>query len=299
MGTLTRFAPSPTGYLHLGHAYSAILASQNVNNREENFLLRIEDIDLHRCKPKFENSIYEDLNWLNIRWKKPVRRQSEHFEDYQKALDKLNEQGLIYPCFCTRSEIRNEIKQSNTAPHSRRRSIYPGTCKTLSLAAIKEKNKRDIPYVLRLNMHRAKKQLKNLHWDEHGQGVIQVNKESFGDVVLARKNVPTSYHLATTIDDHLQNVTLVVRGKDLFDSTHIHRTLQHLLDLATPKYQHHNLLYDDSGKRLAKRNKSVTLRELRNTGVSPFQLRNSLKEENIHRFNSDVLLEELRKRKKK
>ena len=111
MDTLTRFAPSPTGYLHLGHAYSAILASQNVENREENFLLRIEDIDLHRCKPKFENGIYEDLNWLNIRWKKPVRRQSEHFEDYQKALDQLNEQGLIYPCFCTRSEIRNEIKK--------------------------------------------------------------------------------------------------------------------------------------------------------------------------------------------
>jgi glutamyl-Q tRNA(Asp) synthetase len=281
---VTRFAPSPTGYLHLGHAFSALFAERIARESGGKFLLRIEDTDPTRCKPEFESAIYEDLNWLGLKWETPVRRQSDHFADYAVALRKLDEAGLVYPCFCTRAEIAAEIAVSVAAPHGVDGPIYPGTCRSLSKATVEERARAGTPNAQRLNLDKALRLLggRALHFVESGEGAnektgtITAAPELFGDFVLARKDTPTSYHLAVVHDDALQGVTLVTRGKDIFPATSIQRLLQELLGLPTPEYRHHRLLTDESGKRFAKRDKSVTLRELRAGGVTASEIRTRL-----------------------
>ncbi len=271
MTTVTRFAPSPTGHLHLGHAFAALFARRAA--RDGRFLLRIEDIDLGRCRPEFEAAILEDLAWLELDWERPVRRQSEHFGDYQAALDRLRGQGLLYPCFCTRKEIQAEIARAGHAPHGPDGPIYPGLCRDLSTREREERIASGHAYALRLDMATAMRRVSALDWHDRERGRVAADPGVFGDVVLARKDVPTSYHLAVTVDDALQAVTLVTRGEDLFDATHVHRLLQALLELPTPDYQHHPLLLDAVGRRFAKRDRSVTIRSLREAGHGPAEVR--------------------------
>jgi glutamyl-Q tRNA(Asp) synthetase len=268
---VTRFAPSPTGYMHLGHVRSAWEgwhAARAVGGR---FLLRIEDIDRGRCRPEFDAAIREDLTWLGLGWVGEVRRQSEHFADYQSALSRLEAEGLLYPCFCTRKEIQAEIARAGGAPQGEDGPIYPGTCKRLSPADRSQRMADDADYALRLDVDAALARAGMLDWNEDGQRII-ADPATLGDVVLARKDVPTSYHLAVTVDDALQGVTLVTRGVDLFASTHIHRLLQALLGLPTPAYRHHSLLTDATGRRLAKRDRALTIRAMREAGMSPAQV---------------------------
>ncbi|PHS78535.1 MAG: tRNA glutamyl-Q(34) synthetase GluQRS [Rhodospirillaceae bacterium] len=263
----TRFAPSPTGLLHIGHAYAALFAAKMARENGGDFVLRIEDIDTGRCRPAFEAAIYEDLAWLGLEWQSPVRRQSEHLADYQAALDKLDGLGLLYPCFCTRKDILAEIETANGAPHLAATGpdgpLYPGTCRNLSTDERAKRIADGTPFALRLNMGLAQKSGPQLHWMDGVKGKILATPEIFGDVILARKDTPTSYHLAVTVDDHIQNIALITRGTDLFMATHIHRLLQSLLDLNTPHYHHHGLITDADGQRLAKRNKARTLRTIR------------------------------------
>lgn len=269
---VTRFAPSPTGRLHLGHAYSALFAARNAGAGGR-FLLRIEDIDLGRCRPEFEEGIHADLAWLGLKWNIPVRRQSDHFDDYHAALQKLDEMGLIYPCFCTRKDIQHEVEQAGRAPHGPDGVLYPGICRALSpdeRAALASAGE---PHALRLNMSRAMEAVGLLTFEDRERGKITVDGQSCGDVVLARKDVPTSYHLAVTLDDAIQGVTLVTRGEDLLHATHIHRILRALLDLPEPEYLHHGLLAGEDGKRLAKRDQSLTIKSLRENGRSPAEVR--------------------------
>ncbi len=270
---VTRFAPSPTGYLHLGHAYSALDAWRAARAAGGRFLLRIEDIDLGRCREEFVAAILEDLAWLGLEWDGAVRRQSEHFADYRAALDKLAGAGLIYPCFCTRKAIAAEIARAGAAPQGEEDALYPGTCRDLSAQERARRIAAGESFALRLDVARAVAQTGPLGWDDDARGRIDAGPETLGDVVLARKDVPTSYHLAVAVDDALQGVTLVTRGADLFAATHIHRLLQALLGLPTPRYRHHRLLTDASGKRLAKRDQALTLRALRAAGRTPEEVR--------------------------
>ena len=267
--TVTRFAPSPTGRLHLGHAYSAWIAWGQAAADGGRFLLRIEDIDQGRCRPEFENGIVEDLRWLGLSWETPVRRQSDHLEDYAKALSRLTEQGLIYPCFCTRKDIAAEIAAAGHAPHGPDGPLYPGTCRALDPARAEDRMAAGEAYALRLKTDAAAAMAGPLAWVDLDQGEQIARPELFGDVVLARKDTPTSYHLSVTTDDHIQGVTCVTRGQDLFEATHIHRLLQALLGLDTPVYRHHGLLAGPDGKRLAKRNKAETIESLRAGGHTP------------------------------
>jgi len=269
MSETTRFAPSPTGPLHLGHAYSALFAAEAARRSGGRFFLRIEDIDRTRCRAEFTDAIIDDLSWLGLAWERPVRHQSAHMDDYAVALDQLQQRGLLYPCFCTRRDIKAEIEAAGHAPHGPDGPHYPGTCRNRSGAEQTERIEQGQEFALRLNMAEAVLQTGRLTWVDSGKGVVIATPEIFGDVVLARKDVPTSYHLAVTADDHRQNVTLVTRGEDLFQATHIHRMLQSLLDLNTPAYHHHHLLTDADGKRYAKRDKALTLRHLRDSGKSP------------------------------
>lgn len=266
--TVTRFAPSPSGYLHLGHAYSALLAYEEAQQQEGVFLLRIEDIDTTRCKPEFVDAIYDDLRWLGMEWPEPVLRQSEHFERYDQFLHVLEEGDLVYPCFCTRKEIQAEIAKSPSAPHGPDGVLYPGTCKHLSHQERQEKIEQGLPHAWRLHMDKAAHMTGPLTFKDRIKGVLPVEPESCGDVVLARKDVPTSYHLSVVVDDALQFVSLITRGEDLLHATHIHRILQTLLGFPEPDYHHHPLLVDETGKRFAKRDKALTLRELRESGES-------------------------------
>jgi glutamyl-Q tRNA(Asp) synthetase len=270
---VTRFAPSPTGYLHLGHAYSALDAWRTAREAGGKFLLRIEDIDRTRCKPEFTDAILEDLAWLGLDWDGEVRKQSEHFTDYEAALDTLDVAGLIYPCFCTRAAIAAEIARAGGAPQGEEGPIYPGTCRDLTTEERLRRIASGEGFALRLDVARALARTGPLEWEEEGEGIIRADPELLGDVVLARKDTPTSYHLAVTLDDALQGVTLVTRGADLFTATHIHRLLQALLDWTTPRYRHHRLLTDASGKRFAKRDKALTLRALRESGKTPAEIR--------------------------
>jgi glutamyl-Q tRNA(Asp) synthetase len=269
----TRFAPSPTGRLHLGHAYAALFAARAAREAGGRFLLRIEDIDATRCRPEFETAIYEDLAWLGLGWPKPVRRQSEHMADYTAALDQLKAQDLIYPCFCTRAEIRAEIARAGAAPHGSEGPLYPGTCRNLDTARRAARVAEDTPYALRLDVAKALARTGPLTWHDRERGTIAADPLLHGDVVLARKETPTSYHLSVTLDDHLQGVTMVTRGTDLFDATHIHRLLQALLGLATPDYHHHRLIEGPRGERLAKRAGAPTLASLREAGRAPTEVR--------------------------
>ena len=264
---VTRFAPSPTGLLHLGHAYAALFAAQ----AGERFLLRIEDIDATRARPEFEAAIFEDLHWLGLTWETPVRRQSDHFADYRAALERLDGMELTYPCFCT----RREIAASLSAPQGPEGPVYPGTCRHLVAGLRRERIARGDAYALRLDMARAAAMAGQLTMREHG-ATTQATPEVFGDIVIARKETPASYHLAVTVDDALQGVTLVTRGEDLLTASYVHRLLQTLLDLPEPEYRHHKLLTGPDGKRLAKRGGAESLRDLRERGVSPDDLRREL-----------------------
>ena len=276
MKTLTRFAPSPTGYLHLGHAASAWFAWDQGGQDAGNFILRVEDIDQTRCRPEFETALYEDLSWLGLGWITPVRRQSDHFQDYKKSLQRLEDMGLIYPCFCTRKEIEEEIARAPSAPHAGEIGLYPGTCKALSPSERADKIAAGLPYALRLDTENALGMTGALRWFDRTAGWQEARPDLLGDVVLARKDTPASYHLCVTHDDALQGITLIARGEDLFTSTHIHRLLQELLNYPVPEYHHHRLLTDKAGRRFAKRDKSLTLREIRARGFSATQLRSMI-----------------------
>ena len=265
---VTRFAPSPTGYLHLGHAYAALRA----RDAGEHFLLRIEDIDRARCRPEFEAAIFEDLAWLGLDWEKPVLRQTERTFAYREAMRRLTERGLVYPCFCTRKDIADEIARAGAAPHGAEGPLYPGICRDLPDAVRRERIASGIPYALRLDAAKAAAITAPLSFQEHGEK-IAVDPVSLGDIVLARKEMPAAYHLAVVIDDAFQGVTLVTRGEDLLPATHAQRLLQALLGLPEPAYAHHKLILDAQGRKFSKRDSSATLRELRANGVTPAEIR--------------------------
>jgi glutamyl-Q tRNA(Asp) synthetase len=276
--TVTRFAPSPTGLIHLGSAYSALFAEREARKTEGRFLLRIEDIDQTRCRPEFTAAIFEDLAWVGLRWEEPVRRQSEHFADYRAALARLQAMELVYPCFCTRTEIMAEIAAAGGAPHladshAAEGPLYPGTCRRLSAYERAARLELGDDHALRLDVAKASTRAGPLVWRDRGRGEQPARPELLGDVVLARKDTPASYHLAVTHDDHLQGVSLVTRGEDLFVATHTHRLLQALLGYATPEYLHHKLLLGPDGRRFAKRDRSLTLRALREAGRTPAEVR--------------------------
>lgn len=261
----TRFAPSPTGYLHLGSAASALHGWQAARDAGGKFLLRIEDIDTIRCRPEYALAIQEDLHWLGLDWDGPVRVQSEHFPAYRAAIDRLGARGLLYPCFCTRAEIAGAPHGPDDMP------LYPGTCRGLSIAERAERIAIGEAHSLRLNMMAANRP--GLSFYERGKGRIACHPEYFGDVVLARKDTPASYHLCVTHDDARQGVTLVTRGVDLFEMTDLHVLLQALFDWPTPEYAHHPLLVATDGKRLAKRDLAFTLRAMRDAGMPPAEVR--------------------------
>lgn len=260
---MSRFAPSPTGNLHLGHAYSAWLG-RHIADR---WFLRFEDIDTTRCRPDFMTAAMEDLAWLGLQWDGPVRRQSAHFSDYAKILATLQAQGLVYPCFCTRAEIMQALSAPHAAP-----AIYPGTCRHLHADARARRIEAGQPYALRLDTDRAHARVQALKFFDDGVGWVTAAPQRLGDVVLARKDTPSSYHLCVVHDDALQGVTHVVRGEDLREATHIQVLLQKLLGYETPAYIHHKLLHGPDGKRLAKRDKAETLRSLRQNGATPADL---------------------------
>jgi glutamyl-Q tRNA(Asp) synthetase len=278
-----RFAPSPNGYLHLGHAYSALLNFDLARRSGGRFLLRIEDIDATRCRPEFEAAIYEDLAWLGIAWETPVRRQSEHFASYREAIDRLSASGLVYPAFESRAEIARLVAERGiVAPWPRDPDgapLYPGAAKSLSAAERDRLVGQGIPYALRLDMAAAIASTGDLAWHELGEGpggetgIVTARPAAWGDVILARKETPTSYHLSVVVDDALQGVTDVVRGGDLFWSTSVHRVLQQLLGFRQPKYRHHRIIEDISGHKLSKSTQATALRELRAQGATPATIR--------------------------
>ncbi|MBL9182908.1 MAG: tRNA glutamyl-Q(34) synthetase GluQRS [Verrucomicrobiaceae bacterium] len=272
MPETTRFAPSPTGWLHLGHAFAALFADREADGGR--FLIRLEDIDATRARPEYEEAIFEDLAWLGLSWEKPVRRQSDHFDDYRSALGQLEAKGLLYPCFCTRREIQDEIARAGNAPQGPDGPLYPGTCLHLDAAERQQRLANGAAYALRLDVMKALQFLEApLTFTELSRGEITADPAIFGDVVLARKETPASYHLAVVVDDALQGITLVTRGEDLLPATHLHRLLQHLLGLPVPRWHHHRLITDESGKRLAKRDDARSLRSLREAGWTPERVR--------------------------
>ncbi|MBL8634265.1 MAG: tRNA glutamyl-Q(34) synthetase GluQRS [Myxococcales bacterium] len=278
---VTRFAPSPTGFLHLGHAYSARMGFDAARAEHGRFLVRIEDIDRTRCRPLFVDAILSDLQFLGLSWDGEVRRQSEHLADYERALAQLDELGVLYPCFCTRAEIAEEIAAAQSAPQQEPGSDspprYPGRCKRLDPALVAKRISDGNGYALRLHTEQVQailsaKGMWPLTFRDRHHGVVPVDPQLLGDVVLARKELKTSYHLAVVVDDHLQGVTLVTRGADLLSSTHVHRQLQALLSLTEPAYSHHPLLTDPDGSRLAKRRGSESIRSLREKGLTADEL---------------------------
>ncbi|WP_448188798.1 tRNA glutamyl-Q(34) synthetase GluQRS [Azospirillum sp. sgz301742] len=278
MTTVTRFAPSPTGHLHLGHAHSALFgwrASGQAPGAEggRRFLLRIEDIDPQRCRPEFERDLMEDLAWLGLSWETPVRRQSDHLDDYRVALDRLRGLGVVYPCFCTRKDIAAEIARAGHAPHGPDGPLYPGTCRALPASEREARMAAGHAFAWRLDVAAAMRRTGPLRWLDRGKGWQPAAPQILGDVVLARKDTPTSYHLSVTVDDAVQGVTLVTRGEDLFFATHLHRLLQTLLGLGVPEWHHHGLLTNERGERLAKRDRAQTLRSLREAGHTPAAVR--------------------------
>ncbi len=278
-----RFAPSPNGYLHLGHAYSALLNFDLARASGGRLLLRIEDIDATRCKPEFEAAIYEDLAWLGLTWETPVRRQSLHLAEYRDALEKLSAKTLVYPAFESRAEIAKLVAEREAdAPWPRDPDgtpLYPGIAKSLVPDAQARLFESGVPYALRLDMAAAHKRAGDLGWIEHGEGpggeagAVTARPQAWGDVILARKETPTSYHLSVVIDDALQGVSDVVRGQDLFWSTSVHRLLQRLLGLPQPAYRHHRLVLDAEGRKLSKSSAASGIRELRAGGATPADIR--------------------------
>jgi glutamyl-Q tRNA(Asp) synthetase len=283
MPPVFRFAPSPNGYLHLGHALSALLNADMARATGGRLLLRIEDIDTARCRPEYETAIYEDLEWLGLAWERPVRRQSERYDDYRAALGTLETMGLVYPSFESRADIARLVAAKEAiAPWPRDPDgapLYPGDAKSMSVPDRKRRIDAGAPYALRLDMPAALARAGKLTWTETGAGpngetgAIAADPATWGDVILARKETPTSYHLAVTVDDAAQNITDVVRGRDLFHATAVHRLLQVLLGLPEPRYHHHRLVLDADGSKLSKSSQSTGLRELRARGVSPADIR--------------------------
>jgi glutamyl-Q tRNA(Asp) synthetase len=289
MPPVFRFAPSPNGHLHLGHAYSALLNFDRARETGGRFLLRIEDIDATRCRPEFETAIYEDLAWLGIGWEMPVRRQSEHLSEYRAALEKLSAWGLVYPAFESRAEIATLLAKRETGQGSWPRDpdgapLYPGAAKELPPDQGARLIASGTPYALRLDMEAACRRVSDLAvsdltWVEQGEGPagergnVFARPEAWGDVILARKETPTTYHLSVVVDDALQGVSEVVRGQDLFHATSVHRLLQALLDLPEPGYRHHRLIRDDAGRKLSKSTRSTGIRELRAQGAGPADIR--------------------------
>ena len=272
MRVVTRFAPSPTGELHLGSAYSAWTGWHRAREAGGSFLVRIEDIDIRRCKREYETAMLADLKWLGFDWDGEVRRQSDHFADYGRALDRLDERGLIYPCFCSRADIEREIAASANAPHGPDGPLYPGTCRHLSAAERRDRMGAGHEHCLRLDAERAAAQAGPYHFVDETLGRVEGEPLLMGDFVIARKDTPTSYHLAVTVDDHLQGITLVTRGVDVLPSTHVHGLLQRILGYETPRYAHHKLLTDASGRRFAKRDRDMTIRAMRESGMAPAQV---------------------------
>ncbi len=269
---ISRFAPSPTGRLHLGHGYSALRAHDLARAAGGRFLLRIEDIDPIRCRPEHIAGIFDDLRWLGMEWDEEPLFQSERLPLYADALDRLGVAGLVYPCFCTRARIAAEIAASVAAPHGPDGALYPGICRGLGEDERIARIAAGEAHAWRLNVARAAAIAGPLDWHDARAGTVVATPAIHGDVVLARKDAPTSYHLAVTVDDAAQGVTDVVRGQDLFAATHVHRLLQALLDLPVPRYHHHKLLLDDNGERLAKRAGSPTLASMRADGVDAREL---------------------------
>jgi glutamyl-Q tRNA(Asp) synthetase len=266
---VTRFAPSPTGLLHLGHAHSALFAHRLARRAPGGrFLLRIEDIDTRRCRPEFAAATEEDLAWLGLDWELPVRRQAGHMGEYRMALDRLAARGLLYPCFCTRAEIAREVAAAGHAPHGPEGPAYPGTCRRLSRAEREARIGRGEAHALRVDMAAAlaESPARGLSFKERGEGRLPADPAPFGDAVLARKDVPASYHLCVCHDDALQGVTVVTRGADLKAATPLHRLLQTLFGWPEPLYAHHPLLTDAAGRRLAKRDGAPSIRSLRQAG---------------------------------
>ena len=271
---VTRFAPSPTGRLHIGHGWSALLAMDFARANGGLFRLRIEDIDGTRSRPEHVAGIIEDLNWLGVAWDGDIVFQSQRLDHYDAALERLRQMGLLYPCFCTRADIA----ASASAPHGPEGPVYPGTCRGLPQAERDRRIARGEPHAWRLDMAKAVLVTGELHWASNDQRMIEAMPEIAGDVVLARKDAPASYHLSCTLDDAAMGITHVLRGEDLFAATHVHRLLQALLDLPTPVYCHHTLLVGADGKRLAKRDGSIALADLRARGADPATLAADLRE---------------------
>jgi glutamyl-Q tRNA(Asp) synthetase len=269
---ITRFAPSPTGFLHLGHARAALFAWRRARATGGRFMLRIEDIDTTRCRPEYEAALLEDLHWLGLDWDEAPRRQSAHFAEYRAALDGLASRGLTYPCFCTRADIA----ASTSAPHPTTMGpdgpLYPGTCRHLSNEERRRRISAGVEHCMRFDSARAAEQAGPYSFVDETLGRIEGQPLLMGDFVIARKDTPTSYHLSVTVDDHLQGVTLVTRGIDLLPSTHVHALLQKLLGCAAPQYAHHPLLTDATGRRFAKRDRDLTVRALRESGRTPAEV---------------------------
>ena len=281
MEIVTRFAPSPTGELHLGSAYSAWVGWHRAREAGGRFLVRIEDIDIRRCRREYEQAILADLRWLGLDWDGAVRRQSDHFADYGRVLDQLAGQGLLYPCFCSRADIARELAESAAAPHGSLDGperdgpdgpLYPGSCRRLTAAERRSRLAAGEEHCLRLDAAKAAALVGPYQFVDETRGRIEGRAVLMGDFVIARKDTPTSYHLAVTVDDHLQGITLVTRGEDVFPSTHVHVLLQKLLGYETPLYAHHKLLTDAAGRRFAKRDRDRTIRAMREAGLAPQQV---------------------------
>jgi glutamyl-Q tRNA(Asp) synthetase len=283
MQPVFRFAPSPNGYLHLGHALSVLIDFEMARRVGGRFLLRIEDIDATRCRPEFEKAIYEDLAWLGITWEEPVRRQSDQFEAYRSSIGKLEAQALVYPSFESRADIARLVSEREARGHWPRdpdgAPLYPGTAKKLSADERANRIASGEPFALRLDMHAAVARTGALTWTEIGidhqeeHETLMAQPEHWGDVVLARKETPTSYHFSVVLDDALQGVTHVVRGEDLQPATSVHRVLQELLGLPAPHYHHHRLMLDETGHKLSKSTQATGLRELRARGMTAADVR--------------------------
>lgn len=286
----TRFAPSPTGALHLGHAFAALLAQAAARDTGGHFLLRMEDLDQSRCEIRHETAILTDLEWLGLRWQGPVRRQSERISDYRQALQAIENRGLLYPCFCTRGDIAREIEAMASAPQGPDGPLYPGTCRGLSADERRARLTAGTAHALRLDIAGAVGSLAGaeLWFEETGRGpggesgLIAVRPGLLGDVVLGRKDFGVSYHLAVVVDDADQAVSLVTRAEDLFAATHVQRLLQTLLGLPAPRYRHHPLIRDAHGRRLAKRDRDQALAVLRESGVTPDDIRQQLERQRWH-----------------
>lgn len=285
-----RFAPSPNGRLHLGHAFSALLNADFARRLQGRFLLRIEDIDITRCRPEFEAAIYDDLAWLGLEWEQPVRRQSEHFEDYRAAFQALKGRGLVYPCFCSRKEIAEDVRLFEKRFLERNGSwridpdgapLYVGTCRNRSPKELERRIQAGEPHTWRLDSEVAHELCPGPHTFtrftlDGDEEIVDANPWRWGDAVVVRKEIPTSYHLSVVVDDALQGVTHVVRGQDLEAATDLHVLLQALLNLPTPLYHHHGLVLDPTGDKLAKSRQSKSLAELRAEGVTPQAVRQRL-----------------------